>query len=176
MVHPIDLIPVDAEGFDALEPPVPDEASESAGAAGPHAARVFPLLVAGALLLGASSLLRHLGRVLQASAVDRLGSVDLSSWQWSAGEGAFAAHVLSVGAGAAVLTVAVLRAARLVDSLARPDVAASARLARARWLVVVVACVVAVAVTVAVAFPPSRVPSQVIVQDVQTGRLSVLDG
>ncbi|KRD37290.1 hypothetical protein ASE27_07720 [Oerskovia sp. Root918] len=139
MVHPIELVPVDAETFDDLDPGEDSPATETAepAPARPRGRRVFPLLAVGILLGGVSYVLRILAQVFQAHAVDRFGNLDLSTWQYAAG------------------------------SHQRPG---------SRWLVVVVACVVAGAVIVANAFPQVGAPGQVIVQDVQSGRLSIVGG
>lgn len=178
MVHPIELVPVDAETFDDLEPDEDSPATETAEPAPPtpRGRRVFPLLAVGILLVGVSFLLRVLASAFQAYAVDRFGNLDLSTWQFGAANGAATAHALAAAGGAAVLTVAVLRAARALDSLGRSDAAGSHERPGSRWLVVVAACVVAVAVVVALAFPQLGASGQVIVQDVQSGRLSIVDG
>ncbi len=181
MVHPIELVPVDAETFDDLEPDEDSPAAETAEPAPPtpRGRRVFPLLAVGILLVGVSYVLRLLTQVFQAYAVDRFDNLDLSTWQYGAANGAAAAvtaHALAAAGGAVMLTVAVLRAARVLDSLGRSDAAGSHERPGSRWLVVVAACVVAVAVVVALAFPQVGAPGQVIVQDVPSGQLSIVGG
>ncbi|KZM34650.1 hypothetical protein [Oerskovia enterophila] len=178
MVHPIELVPVDAETFDDLDPGEDSPATETAEPAPPRprGRRVFPLLAVGILLGGVSYVLRILAQVFQAHAVDRFGNQDLSTWQYAAGNGAATAHVLTAAGGAAVLTVTVLRAARALDALGRSDAGGSHQRPGSRWLVVVVACVVVVAVIVANAFPQVGAPGRVIVQDVQSGQLSIVGG
>ncbi|MFD6166848.1 hypothetical protein ACFWFR_16820 [Oerskovia sp. NPDC060287] len=178
MVHPIELVPVDAETFDDLEPDEDSPAAETAEPAPPtpRGRRVFPLLAVGILLVGVSYVLRLLTQVFQAYAVDRFDNLDLSTWQYGAANGAAAAHALTAAGGAVVLTVAVLRAARALDALGRSDDLAPDRRTGSRWLVVVAACVVAVAVVVALAFPQVGAPGQVIVQDVPSGQLSIVGG
>ncbi|MFD6091885.1 hypothetical protein ACFWGN_07175 [Oerskovia sp. NPDC060338] len=178
MVHPIELVPVDAETFDDLEPDEDSPAAETAEPAPPtpRGRRVFPLLAVGILLVGVSYVLRLLTQVFQAYAVDRFDNLDLSTWQYAAANGAATAHALAAAGGAVMLTVAVLRAARVLDSLGRSDDFAPDRRTGSRWLVVVAACVVAVAVVVALAFPQVGAPGQVIVQDVPSGQLSIVGG
>lgn len=178
MVHPIELVPVDAETFDDLEPDEDSPAAETAEPAPPtpRGRRVFPLLAVGILLVGVSYVLRFLARAFQAHAVDRFDNLDLSTWQYGAANGAAAAHALTAAGGAVVLTVAVLRAARALDALGRSDDLAPDRRTGSRWLVVVAACVVAVAVVVALVFPQLGAPGQVIVQDVPSGQLSIVGG
>ena len=178
MVHPIELVPVDAETFDDLEPDEDSPAAETAEPAPPtpRGRRVFPLLAVGILLVGVSFLLRVLASAFQAYAVDRFGNLDLSTWQYAAANGAATAHALAAAGGAVMLTVAVLRAARALDALGRSDDLAPDRQTGSRWLVVVAACVVAVAVVVALAFPQLGASGQVIVQDVRSGQLSIVGG
>jgi hypothetical protein len=111
------------------------EQGELLGAASneqPPLNRVAPVLGAG-LVLAASSLLLYSGtRALWAHAVDTFGHVDPAAWQTPAAEIAQLLHIVTATVGAGLLTLALLRAARILDHGRHAAVGGTSR-ARAPW-------------------------------------------
>ncbi|MGA4779004.1 hypothetical protein ACPCUX_10680 [Cellulosimicrobium sp. AB352] len=149
-------------GGGAAEAPAADEPTPPAA--------VTPVLGIGVVLVAGSLLLRPVQHALDAYAVDRFGSYDPESWQAGALGVALALQVATAALGAGALTLALLRAARLLDRQ-RDGVVDGPRTARAPWsrLGATAAFLVAAATAALLLLPDRSEPSSVVVQDTRVG-------
>lgn len=135
-------------------------------------AAVTPALGIGLVLVACSLLLRPVRRVLEACAVDRFGGFDPESWQAGAAGVTVALHVATAALGAGVLTLAVLRAARLLDRQrdGAGDGGDGPRTARAPWRRLgATAALLVAAATATLLLLPDRPEATYIVRDVLGG-------
>ncbi|WP_144720914.1 hypothetical protein [Cellulosimicrobium sp. TH-20] len=156
----------DPEGGAVEEGEAPGPASDEQ----PALKQVAPVLGAGLVLAASSLLLRSGTRALWAHAVDTFGNVDPLAWQTPAAEIAHLLHIVTATAGAGLLTLALMRAARILDHGRHVAMGSTSRVRTPwRWLSATTVILVSAATALLLLLPDRTEPQYFLIQDERTG-------